>query len=131
MSSPLCDDSCILEVLDSFRDRTVKLNLSPGDIRESRVVVFDKGLKTVACNPGFIKLFKAPYQEETFLRGKDLSFYAPDFEEAGHRANIRKKLGIKNLGGDLQRWLAAMEREEEPLSAAGSAETNGDLAGRI
>jgi DNA-binding CsgD family transcriptional regulator len=48
-----------------------------------------------------------------------------------HRANIRKKFGIKNLGGDLQRWLAAMEREEEPLSAAGSAETNGDLAGRI
>ena len=59
-------------------------------IQDARMIVFDQNLRTVGFTPAFIDLFKAPYQDESFLKKTDLDFYAPNFDELGELDKFKK-----------------------------------------
>lgn len=52
-------------------------------VQDARMIVFDKNLHTVGFSSAFIDLFKAPYQQDDFLKNTDLDFYAPNFGPLG------------------------------------------------
>lgn len=71
-------------------DKKQSFPIDGSSIQDARMIVFDQNLRTVGFTPAFIDLFKAPYQDENFLKKTDLDFYAPDFDELGELDKFKK-----------------------------------------
>lgn len=88
------DKSHITDSLGSSLEMLVK-STPVSQIQDKLVVVFDKNLKTVDCNPAILLLLEKPVPAD-MLVGKDISFFAPDLEDLGE---MDKLLEIVRNGG--------------------------------
>lgn len=94
MSGPPREKPHITDSFDSSLEMLVK-STPVSQIQGKLVVVFDKNLKTVDCNPAILPLLVKPVPAG-MLVGKDISFFAPDLEELGE---MDKLLEIVRKGG--------------------------------
>lgn len=69
--------------MDEKKNITTPSQDNPPTVQDTRMIVFDKNLRTVGFTPAFVELFKTPYKNDAFLKNTDLDFYAPNFDELG------------------------------------------------